>query len=47
MLAIFSRSMRIGTNTSYFEMHFENAAPLDPKRWITMNPLDQKLRVHL
>ena len=30
---------------AYFEMRFETAAPLDPKRWVTMNPLDEKLRV--
>ncbi|MBV8969181.1 MAG: hypothetical protein JO331_08995, partial [Verrucomicrobia bacterium] len=30
---------------SYFEIRFETAAPMDPKRWETMNPLDEKLRV--
>jgi hypothetical protein len=30
---------------AYFEMRFETAAPLDPKRWVTMNPLDERLRV--
>jgi hypothetical protein len=44
-LASVGRITRIGPKTSYFEMHFEIAAPLDPKRWITMNPLDEKLRV--
>jgi len=29
---------------AFFEMRFETAAPLDPSRWITMNPLDEKLR---
>lgn len=29
---------------SYFEMRFEKTAPLDPKRWVTMNALDEKLR---
>jgi hypothetical protein len=31
-------------NQSYFEMRFETAPPLDPKAWVTMNPLDEKLR---
>jgi hypothetical protein len=29
---------------AFFEMRFETAAPLDPSRWITMNPLDEQLR---
>jgi hypothetical protein len=32
-------------HSAYFEMRFETAAPLDPKRWVTMNPLDERLRV--
>ena len=44
-LASIGRILKVGPNTSYFEMRFETAAPLDPKRWITMNPLDEKLRV--
>jgi len=30
---------------SRFEMRFEVSAPLDPRRWVTMNALDEKLRV--
>jgi hypothetical protein len=32
-------------DSTYFEMRFETAPPLDPKRWVTMNPLDERLRV--
>lgn len=44
-LASVGRILKIGPGTSYFEMRFETAAPMDPKRWVTMNPLDEKLRV--
>jgi hypothetical protein len=44
-LASVGRILKVGPNTSFFEMRFETAAPLDPKRWVTMNPLDEKLRV--
>lgn len=44
-LASVGRLLKVGPNTSFFEMRFETAAPLDPKRWVTMNPLDEKLRV--
>jgi hypothetical protein len=30
---------------TYFEMRFETPVGLDPKRWETMTPLDEKLRV--
>jgi hypothetical protein len=43
-LASIGRILKIAPNSSYFEMRFETAAPLDPKRWVTMNPLDEKLR---
>jgi hypothetical protein len=42
-LASVGRVLGVGPNSTYFEMRFEHAAPLDPKRWITMNPLDEKL----
>jgi hypothetical protein len=29
---------------SFFEMHFDTSAPLDPHSWVTMNPLDEKLQ---
>lgn len=44
-LASVGRVLRTGPNSSFFEMRFETTAPLDPKRWLTMNPLDEKLRV--
>ena len=35
----------IKVDPKFFEMRFETAAPLDSNRWITMNPLDEQLRV--
>ena len=43
-LASVGRVLKAGPNSSFFEMRFETKAPLDPKRWVTMNPLDEKLR---
>lgn len=43
-LASVGRILKVAPDSSYFEMQFETMAPLDPKRWITMNPLDEKLR---
>jgi hypothetical protein len=43
-LASVGRVLKIGPNSSFFEMRFETTASLDPKRWVTMNPLDEKLR---
>ena len=44
-LASVGRITEIGPKASYFVMHFDTKAPLDPKRWISMNPLDEQLRV--
>ena len=44
-LASVGRVTKVGPNSSFFEMRFETVAPPDPKRWVTMNPLDEKLRV--
>ena len=38
------RVTALAPDLSFFEMRFEGAAPLDPKAWVTMNPLDEKLR---
>jgi hypothetical protein len=43
-LASVGRVTAVGPTSSFFEMRFEGSAPLDPKRWVTMNPLDEKLR---
>jgi hypothetical protein len=43
-LASIGSIIKVAPNSSFFEMRFETAAPLDPKRWVTMNPLDEKLR---
>jgi hypothetical protein len=43
-LASIGRVTKTAPNNSFFEMRFETTAPLDPKRWVTMNPLDEKLR---
>jgi len=43
-LASIGRVTSVAPDSSFFEMHFETRAPLDPKRWVTMNPLDEKLR---
>ncbi len=43
-LASVGRITATAPDSSFFEMHFETSAPLDPKRWVTMNPLDEKLR---
>jgi hypothetical protein len=43
-LASVGRVTAIAPNSSFFEMRFETTAPLDSKRWLTMNPLDEKLR---
>ena len=42
-LASVGRVTAIAPNSSFFEMRFETTVPLDPKRWLTMNPLDEKL----
>jgi hypothetical protein len=44
-LASVGRVTKVDNKGAFFEMHFEGKAPLDPKRWPTMNPLDEKLRV--
>ena len=44
-LASVGRVTKVDGKGAFFEMHFEGKAPLDPKRWPTMNPLDEKLRV--
>jgi len=44
-LASIGRVTKLGPKTAWFEMRFDDKAPLNPKRWITMNPLDEKLRV--
>jgi hypothetical protein len=44
-LASIGRITNVAPDRSFFDMHFEKAAPMDPKRWVTMNPLDEKLRV--
>jgi hypothetical protein len=44
-LASVGRVLKVDQKSPFFEMRFETTAPLDPKRWITMNPLDEKLRV--
>jgi hypothetical protein len=38
-LASVGRVTKIEPGSSFFEMRFETVAPLDPKRWVTMNPL--------
>ncbi|MDQ0472693.1 right-handed parallel beta-helix repeat-containing protein [Labrys wisconsinensis] len=38
------RVTRLAPDRSFFEMRFETTAPLDPKAWVTMNPLDETLR---
>jgi parallel beta helix pectate lyase-like protein len=43
-LASIGRVTKAAADSSFFEMRFETAAPLDPKRWVTMNPLDERLR---
>jgi len=42
-LASVGRILKVAPDSSFFEMHFATPAPLDPKRWVTMNPLDEKL----
>ena len=42
-LAWMGRVLKVAPNSSFFEMRFETTAPLDPKRWVTMNPLDENL----
>jgi hypothetical protein len=44
-LASIGRIIKVAPDSAFFEMRFESAAPLNPKRWVTMNPLDEKLRV--
>ena len=39
-----ARVTELAHDQSYFVMRFETAPPLDPKAWVTMNPLDEKLR---
>ncbi|HZY38268.1 MAG TPA: right-handed parallel beta-helix repeat-containing protein [Mucilaginibacter sp.] len=43
-LASIGRITKLAADQSFFEMRFEGAVPMDPKRWVTMNPLDEKLR---
>ena len=38
------RIIRTTPDKSSFEMRFDTLAPLDTKQWVTMNPLDEKLR---
>ncbi|WP_104668225.1 right-handed parallel beta-helix repeat-containing protein [Ensifer adhaerens] len=38
------RVTELADDQSNFVMSFETAAPLDPKVWVTMNPLDEELR---
>lgn len=38
------RVTELADDQSNFVMRFETAAPLDPKVWVTMNPLDEELR---
>ncbi len=38
------RVTALAPDQSFFEMRFDTLAPLDPKSWVTMNPLDEKLR---
>ena len=38
------RVIALAPDQSFFEMRFDTTAPLDPKAWVTMNPLDEKLR---
>lgn len=38
------RVTALAHDQSNFVMRFETAPPLDPKVWVTMNPLDEKLR---
>jgi len=44
-LASIGRVTKVDGKGAFFEMHFEGKAPLDPQKWPTMNPLDEKLRV--
>lgn len=44
-LASVGRITAVARDSSYFEMRFETPARLDPKRWETLTPLDEKLRV--
>jgi hypothetical protein len=44
-LASIGRVVAVAPDRSSFEMRFETTAPLDARRWVTMNPLDEKLRV--
>ena len=38
------RVTALAPDHSFFEMRFDTPAPLDPKVWVTMNPLDEALR---
>ncbi|HEY9777243.1 MAG TPA: right-handed parallel beta-helix repeat-containing protein [Planktothrix sp.] len=44
-LASVGRITKLAPDKSWFEMRFEENAPLDPKRWPTMLELDERLRV--
>jgi hypothetical protein len=44
-LASVGRITAVARDSSYFEMRFETPARLDLKRWETLTPLDEKLRV--
>jgi hypothetical protein len=38
------RVMTLAPDQSFFDMRFDTAAPLDPKKWVSLNPLDEKSR---
>jgi parallel beta-helix repeat protein len=44
-LASIGKITKLAPDKSYFEMRFEKDVPLDPKRWVTMLQLDEKLMV--
>ncbi|HZY38269.1 MAG TPA: hypothetical protein VFE53_16545 [Mucilaginibacter sp.] len=43
-LASVGRILKVGPNATFFDIRFETPPPLDPRRWVGMNPLDEKLR---
>ncbi len=43
-LASVGKIVKVAPDRSFFEMRFETPATLDPKRWVTINQLDEKLR---
>jgi hypothetical protein len=38
------RVTALAPDQTFFEMRFDTTAPLDPKKWVSMNPLDEKSR---